>query len=88
MISTETHRKDYTTKNMGFLGYLVGSCIELTFGQLISFFPLLSMHNVTMDFKYGTVTDPILLDPTPFVWVYSFMHDVLHKIGTFMAPLG
>lgn len=62
---------------MGFLGYLVSSSIELAFGEFISFFPLLSVDNFTIDVKYVTVTDLMPLHPASFVWVYSLVHEDL-----------
>lgn len=87
-ISSKTYRKDYITKSMGFLGYLVSSSIELAFGELISFFPLLSVDNFTIDIKHATVTGLIPLSPASFVWVYSLVDEGLCKRQTFMAPLG
>lgn len=73
---------------MGFLSYFVSSIIEPAFGRFISFFPLLSVGNFTIDMKYATVTDLIHLYPASFLWVYSLVCEGLCKIQIFMSPLG
>lgn len=88
MVSSKICRKDYITKNMGFLTYLVSSIIEPAFGRFISFFPLLGVDSFTIDIKYATVTDLIHLHPASFLWVYSLVCEDLRKIQIFMAPLG